>query len=50
MADKPKKVKRTVETVPNLCPYCEGVKTFTSAWYVSEHIKHSHPEKRRSII
>ena len=50
MVDKPKKQKRTVENTANLCPHCEGVRTFTSQFYVSEHIKHSHKDKRRSLI
>tara|TARA_R110002167_G_scaffold13856_5_gene56900 strand:- start:3116 stop:3259 length:144 start_codon:yes stop_codon:yes gene_type:complete len=47
MADK-KKPKPVV--IADICPYCEGVRTFTSKWYVEDHIKAHHPEKRRSVI
>ena len=49
MADKKKKAKQEI-VVADVCPYCEGVRTFTSKWYVEEHIKAHHPEKRRSRI
>lgn len=42
--------KRNVESIGNLCPYCSPSRDFTSRWYLEEHIKQLHPEKRKSKI
>lgn len=47
---KPHKPKRTNETVGNICPYCEGIREFSSKWYVEQHISDSHQDKRRRMI
>ena len=43
--NKKKKSEPAVFAYPT-CPYCEGARQYTAQFYLQEHIKEMHPEKR----